>query len=306
MKYNLVTVIGPTACGKTKLAVKLASLFQGEIISADSRQVYKRMNIGTGKDLHEFVVNNSSVPYHLIDVVDPDEEFDVYRFVQHFKKSFAGIHGRKKVPFLVGGTGMYLSAVLQKYHLPPANFSGSRKTELLALDETVLRGKLYSLNPSLHNTTDLINKERLVNAILVAEAHGGKSEDEAEDISSFTIGIQPERKTVKEKIADRLTFRLKNGMIEEVERLVASGITFEKLHFFGLEYRYIGMYLQRQLSYNDMVQKLRSAINQFSKRQMTWFRKMEKEGVIIHWLPDADLTAAVQLIEQACPHFLKP
>lgn len=303
MNYNLITVLGPTACGKTRLAASLADYFKGEIISADSRQVYKRMNIGTGKDLEEFSVNGRQIPYHLIDVVEPEEEFNLYLFKEHFSKAFQTITTRQKTPFLTGGTGLYLSAVLQKYHLAKTDFASERRKELENFPEEKLLGLLRFLNPNLHNTTDLLDKERLIKAILVAEADPEEEADNLVPVSSFTIGIQPERKIVKERISERLKLRLQNGMIEEVEQLLADGITFEKLNFFGLEYRYVGLYLKKELNYNDMFQKLQSAIHQFAKRQMTWFRKMEREGVVINWLPEADFEEAKKLIESKCPLF---
>jgi len=303
MLYNLITVLGPTACGKTKLAAQLAYHFDGEIISADSRQVYKRMTIGTGKDLHEFVINDTQIPYHLIDIIEPDEEFNLFLFKEHFEKAFQSIKEKQKTPFLTGGTGMYLSSVLQNYALAKTDFHSKRKDELENFALHDLAELLFSLSAKLHNTTDLLDKERLIKAILVAEASAESEQNGKTNISSFTIGIQPERKIIKEKISSRLTFRLQNGMIEEVEQLAADGITFEKLNFFGLEYRYVGLYLQKKLSYNDMFQKLRSAIHQFAKRQMTWFRKMEREGVVIHWLPEADFSEAKNMIESKCPIF---
>lgn len=302
MAYNLITVLGPTACGKTRLAAALADYYEGEIISADSRQVYKRMNIGTGKDSQEFLIKGRQVPYHLIDVVEPDEEFNLYLFKEHFSKAFRSIIAKQKTPFLTGGTGLYLSAILQRYHLAKTDFNSEHRNELENFSEEKLLGLLRFLNPNLHNTTDILDKERLIRAILVAEVDPVE-EDKSVPVSSFTIGIQPERKIVKERISGRLKLRLQNGMIEEVEQLVADGITFEKLNFFGLEYRYIGLYLQKELNYNDMFQKLQSAIHQFAKRQMTWFRKMEREGVVINWLPEADFEEAKNLIESKCPLF---
>ncbi|MFA6597035.1 MAG: tRNA (adenosine(37)-N6)-dimethylallyltransferase MiaA [Ignavibacteriaceae bacterium] len=303
MIYNLITVLGPTACGKTKLAANLADHFNGEIISADSRQVYKRMNIGTGKDLHEFFLNGRQIPYHLIDIVEPDEEFNLFLFTQQFSKAFQSILEKQKTPFLTGGTGMYLSSVLQNYQLAKTNFHSERRNELEELQVDTLSVLLLSLDLKLHNTTDLLDKERLIKAILVAEAKVDDEQTGKANVSSFTIGIQPERKILRERISERLKFRLQNGMIEEVEHLVNEGISFEKLNFFGLEYRYIGLYLQKKLTYNDLFQKLRGAINQFAKRQMTWFRKMEREGVVINWLPEANFDEAKNLIESKCPLF---
>ena len=303
MIYNLITVLGPTACGKTKLAAHLADHFNGEIISADSRQVYKRMNIGTGKDLQEFFLNGRHIPYHLIDIVEPNEEFNLFLFTEHFSKAFYSIAEKQKTPFLTGGTGMYLSSILQNYQLTKTDFNSERKSELEKIPAKTLAELLLLLNPKLHNSTDLLDKERLIKAILVAESNADNETTGQVKVSSFTIGIQPERKILREKISGRLKLRLQNGMIEEVEQLVADGISFEKLNFFGLEYRYIGLYLQRKLTYNDMFQKLRSAINQFAKRQMTWFRKMEREGISIFWLPEADFFEAKKLIEFKCPLF---
>ncbi|MCK9424912.1 MAG: tRNA (adenosine(37)-N6)-dimethylallyltransferase MiaA [Ignavibacteriaceae bacterium] len=303
MIYNLITVLGPTACGKTKLTARLADHFNGEVISADSRQVYKRMNIGTGKDLQEFFLNSRKIPYHLIDIVEPEEEFNLFLFTEHFSKAFHSILEKQKTPFLTGGTGMYLSAVLQNYQLAKTDFHSKRKSDLEKFPADTLAELLLSLNPKLHNTTDLLDRERLIKAILVAEASSNDEANGHMKVSSFTIGIQPERKILKERISERLKLRLQNGMIEEVERLVTEGISFEKLNFFGLEYRYIGLYLQKKLTYNDMFQKLRGAINQFAKRQMTWFRKMEREDVPIYWLPEADFSEAKNLIESKCPLF---
>ena len=303
MIYNLITVLGSTACGKTKLAATLADRFNGEIISADSRQVYKRMNIGTGKDLQEFLINGRQVPYHLIDIIEPDDEFNLFSFAEHFAKTFQAITEKHKTPFLVGGTGMYLSSVLQNYHLAKTDFNSARRSELETMQMDTLSALLLSLDLKLHNTTDLLDKERLIKAILVAETTADEEQTGQAKVSSFTIGIQPDRKILRERISERLKFRLQNGMIEEVEQLVAEGISFEKLNFFGLEYRYVGLYLRKELTYNDMFQKLRAAINQFAKRQMTWFRKMERDGVVINWLSEADFSEAKNLIESKCPLF---
>ncbi|MFA6026552.1 MAG: isopentenyl transferase family protein, partial [Ignavibacteriaceae bacterium] len=204
MIYNLITVLGPTACGKTKLTAKLADHFNGEIISADSRQVYKRMNIGTGKDLQEFFFNGRQIPYHLIDIVEPNEEFNLFLFTEHFSKTFQEISEKKKTPFLTGGTGMYLSAILQNYQLAKTDFNSERKNELEKIPVEALAALLFLLNPKLHNTTDLLDKDRLIKAILVAEASLNDEAAVRAKVSSFTIGIQPDRKILKEKISERL------------------------------------------------------------------------------------------------------
>lgn len=292
---KLITILGPTAVGKTKFASQLAYNFDGEIISADSRQVYISMDIGTGKDYKDYIVNNTRIRTHLIDVVKPECEFNLYLFTRLFKNSFNEIIQNKKLPFLVGGTGLYLSAVIQKYHLNEVDFNSKRAKELASFTENELREILYKLNPKLHNTTDITEKARIIRAILIAESENNFENNN--DIDFLIIGLTDEREKIKERIRLRLKERLENGMIEEVERLIGSGITHEKLRFFGLEYKFLSMYLTGELNYNDMYQKLASAIVQFSKRQMTWFRKMEKEGINIHWLKNYQLSEAELLIK---------
>ncbi len=297
MRYQLITVLGPTAVGKTQLAVKLAYRFNGEIISADSRQVYKRMDIGTGKDLSEYFHKGKQIRYHLIDLVEPAEEFNLFLFQKKFFEAFNEIISKGKIPFLVGGTGLYLSSVLQGYNLPEVEFDEKRIAELKKIDIETLRKKLLSLNPNLHNKTDLENIDRLVKAIIIAEKRPANLTDEKRRVSSLVIGIRVENKILRKRIEERLERRLKGGMIEEVENLLAEGITHEKLRAFGLEYKYVSMYLQKEINYNDLFQKLSTAIYKFAKRQMTWFRKMEREGVKINWIEGADYEKAKQLIE---------
>lgn len=295
MSEYLITILGPTACGKTRLAVKLAGEFNGEIISADSRQVYRRMNIGTGKDLGDYHIDGLNIKYHLIDIIDPDDEFNLFEFQKRFYKAFEDIIHRKKLPFLVGGTGLYLSSVLQGYKLNKADFLSVRAEELSHYDPDKLREILLSEKNNIHNKTDLTDKNRIIKAILVAEA-GSEDQEHHPAINSVVIGIKEEREVIKKRITERLRKRLAEGMIEEVEELVKTGITFEKLNFFGLEYKYIGLYLKGELNYNDMFQKLNSAIHNFAKRQMTWFRKMEREGVEINWISADDFSAARRII----------
>ena len=295
MPYNLITILGPTAVGKTRLAALLADSFKGEIISADSRQVYKGMDIGTGKDLKEYEVNGKPISYHLIDIIQPSEEYNLYRFWEDFKKAYSEISGRKKTPFLVGGTGLYLSSILQNYNLPKVEFSGDkiRLLEKSGIEE--LRAKLKELNPDLHNTTDLLDKKRIINAIIVSDSPNAERPGNPE-INALVLGVLLPREEIKNRITERLKARLQNGMIEEVEKLIDSGITFEKLNFFGLEYKFIGQFLKKEINYNDMFQKLNSAIHNFAKRQMTWFRKMEKEGVKINWIERPDFDATKDII----------
>lgn len=296
MSEKLITILGPTAVGKTKFAVELAEKFNGEIISADSRQVYKHMNIGTGKDIKDYHTTNGIVNYHLIDILEPWEEFDLYKFRKEFVKVFNDIQSKGKNSFLVGGSGMYISSVIQNYNIPPVDFNSTRYKELYELEELELRKILLTLKPEQHNVTDLIRKERLIKAILVAEQSRQKMPQS--DLVSLNIGILQSRDLIKKNITTRLKIRLNEGMIDEVRNLLKIGVTFEKLKFFGLEYKFIGMYLNKELNYNDMYQQLNSAIHQFAKRQMTWFRKMEKEGVTIYWVSPGDKSYASELISK--------
>lgn len=279
MTLDLITVLGPTATGKTSVAAHLAKDFNGEIISADSRQVYKGMDIGTGKDLIEF--QNLNVKYHLIDIAEPNEEYNLFRFTKDFHFIFSEINSNNKLPIMVGGTGLYLSAILQSYQLP--EIRNEEKFNLLnELTIDQLKQKLLDLKPKLHNITDFESKERLIRAIMIEEARNEKNLITLK-LSSLNIGIKVDREENKRRITKRLKNRLKNGMIEEVEQLLRKGISKQKLEYFGLEYKFISYYLEGKLSYNDMFQKLNSAIHSFAKRQMTWFRKMEREGVVINW-----------------------
>jgi tRNA dimethylallyltransferase len=298
MKYELITILGPTAVGKTGLAAKLAYRFNGEIISADSRQVYKGMDIGTGKDLTDYTVNDVKIPYHLIDILKPTEEFNLFRFKKEFDAAFNNIKKSNHIPFLVGGTGLYLSAILKGYNLVDVDFSGERYDLLMNLREDELIDILQKTSPELHNTTDLKIKKRIVKAILVAEVEKDKSKIiSPEAVNSLVIGVSKSRDEIKKSITARLRKRLDEGMIEEVRNLREAGVSKEKLEFFGLEYKFISRYINNELNYNDMFQKLNSAIHSFAKRQMTWFRKMEREGININWINGPDEKAAAEIIE---------
>ncbi len=283
MFYDLITILGPTASGKTSIAAQLANDFNGEIISADSRQVYKGMDIGTGKDLIEFQKNK--INYHLIDIVEPSEEYNLFRFTKDFQSAFNEIRSKDKFPILVGGTGMYISAILQSYNLPViVDEDESERFKLLTISQ--LKDLLISLKPKLHNVTDLTSKDRLIKAILI-ERSSEKMNQTYNNLKSLIIGINSEREETKRRINERLKQRLAAGMIEEVKELLRKGVSLEKLNYFGLEYKFVSQYIDGKLNYNDMFQKLNSAIHSFAKRQMTWFRKMEKEGIKINWFsPD--------------------
>lgn len=290
IKNNLIVILGPTASGKTSLAVKLAVKLRGEIISADSRQVYRGMDIGTGKDLSEFQVADRIIPYHLMDILEPQQEFSVFEFQKKFYDIFNAITGRKVLPILVGGTGLYLESVLIGYTLPQAIRDEELRKELekKSLDE--LRDTLLSMTPHLHNKTDLKERERIIRKIEIEKAREISMRDQQSKprIQALVFGIHWERDILRQRIADRLKNRLNNGLIEEVSRLHAQGLSWERLDSFGLEYRYIARYLQNELSKDKMISGLQIAIGQFAKRQTTWFRRMEKKGVKIEWLRGDD------------------
>ncbi|PKL82233.1 MAG: tRNA (adenosine(37)-N6)-dimethylallyltransferase MiaA [Ignavibacteriae bacterium HGW-Ignavibacteriae-3] len=298
MRYNLITILGPTAVGKTFLGASLAYRFGGEIISADSRQVYKGMDLGTGKDLKDYTINGRNVPYHLIDIVDPRDEFNLYLFGRSFYETFIDISSRSKIPFLVGGTGLYIHSILKGYDLKMVEFNEQRYSELNQLDMEELREILKGLSPSLHNTTDLLIKERIIRGIMVADKNGQGESIEKLEINPLVLGVKLEREQIKKRITVRLKQRLAGGMIDEVKRLMEEGITIERMEIFGLEYKYVSKFISGELNYNDMFQKLNSSIHGFAKRQMTWFRKMEKEGIEIHWIEGPDYNSAEQIISE--------
>lgn len=294
---NLLVVLGPTASGKTHLAVAAARQLRGEIISADSRQVYRGLDIGTGKDLDEY----GSTRYHLIDVVDPGYEFSLFDFARAFGTAFHEIRGRDRLPVLVGGTGLYLDAVLRGYDLVEVDENPALRQELEPLPLEELQSRLRALRPDLHNTTDLHDRSRLIRAIEIA---AGERRAETQplampQVTPRVFGLRWPRELLRQRITRRLRQRLEHGMIEEVAGLHAAGVSWETLDYYGLEYRFVAQHLQGQLSRNDLFQKLNSAIHQFAKRQETWFRRMERQGVAIHWLdaagdPLAELLAACQ------------
>ena len=298
MKHNLITILGPTAVGKTRLAALLAATFNGEIISADSRQVYRGMDIGTGKDLSDYVVHSQVVPYHIIDIIDPTEEFNLFQFQKSFYSAYNNVCASGKIPFMVGGTGLYLHSILMNYELEELKFNGTRFEELNKLDDSVLKSMLLEMNLKLHNTTDLLVKERIIKAIMISENESVNLDFKKEKINSLTIGVKLEREEIKKRITARLKQRLANGMIDEVKLLMTNGISYDRLALFGLEYKFVALYLKGELNYNDMYQKLNSAIHAFAKRQMTWFRKMEKEGIVINWINGADYDSAINIIKE--------
>ncbi len=293
MDEKIIVILGPTASGKTKLAAKLASEFNGEIISADSRQVYKGMDIGTGKDYDDYFVNGHKIPYHLIDIIDPTEEYNLYQFKKNFIQVYEEIIQRKKQAFLVGGSGLYLSSVIQNYELKESEINDNDIFKLNKMNIDELKKILFDIRANNHNTTDLLDKDRTIKAILAAKAEKNILNKK---FSSVVIGIKLERDKIKTRISQRLEKRLRSGMIEEVKELMNSGVSLQKLIFFGLEYRFIGLYLRNELSYDEMFIKLNQAINKFAKRQATWFRKMEKEGITINWVDGGNYELARSII----------
>lgn len=301
MTMNLIVILGPTASGKTRLAVLLARDVRGEIISADSRQVYRGLDLGTGKDLAEYTVAGVSVPYHLIDVVEPAHEFNVFEYQRLFFRCFPQILLRGAMPVLVGGTGLYLEAVLKGYRLLPVPENAALRQELAAEKMETLAGRLAALNPSLHNTTDLCDRERLVRALeiaLYARDHAAEDASPSPVVMPFVVGVHWEREVLRRRITERLKARLAAGMIDEVRGLHEAGVGWEKMDFFGLEYRYIGRYLQGLISYQEMVGQLNTRIHQFAKRQETWFRRMERQGIVIRWIEGDDYGALKGLLAQ--------
>lgn len=292
---DMICILGPTAIGKTHVAIGMARKMGGEIISADSRQVYRRMDIGTGKDLDEYSEGGAAVSYHLIDIVEPGTEFNLYEYQQEFIKAYDDVRNRKKLPILCGGTGLYVDAVLKGYHLVKVDRDDVLRTELEGDSEEELVKRLKDLK-ALHNTTDTRDRERLIRAIEIAT----HTRDSAEEDNMFpkietqVYGLRMDRVSLKRRITERLRHRLEHGMIDEVAGLLDSGLTAEQLMFYGLEYRFVTQHVLGELNSNDMFQKLREAIYQFARRQEKWFRRMERQGTVITWL-DADQSRSVEL-----------
>ena len=301
--YKLITILGPTATGKTSLASQLAFAKNGEIISADSRQVYKEMNIGTGKDLNEYVINKKNIPYHLIDIHNCGYEYNVFEFQDDFQKAYKQIIENKHLPILCGGTGLYIDAVLKGYKLIPVPPNNELRAELEQKEHDELI-QLLSGKTSMHNTTDTSSKKRTIRALEISLycEENNIIETVYPKMDTVIFGINLDRPIVREKITERLKKRFEEGMINEVKNLIQQGISIDKLKFYGLEYKFIAQYVNNELNYNDMFQKLNTAIHQFAKRQMTWFRRMEKQGTKINWI-NGELTVEEKL--EAIYHIAK-
>jgi tRNA dimethylallyltransferase len=289
MAKNLIVILGATASGKTSLAVRLAYELGGEIISADSRQVYRGMDLGTGKDLNQYVIDGKKINYHLIDVVDPQDEFSLFDFQKIFYDIFINLRRKNILPIMVGGTGLYLDAVLTAYDMPFAPRDKSLRKKLSVKTKQELQEMLLSLKTNVHNKTDLEDSERLIRAIEIELARNVASNKSCKpDIDAVVFGIRWERQILRQRITNRLKERLNQGMVEEVKSLNERGISWQRLESFGLEYRFISMYLQNKINYEQMTEKLNTGIHQFAKRQETWFRRMEKKNIAINWINGDD------------------
>ena len=285
-KYDLVSIVGPTACGKTSLAVELALSIPGaEIISADSRQVYRGMDIGTGKDIAEYTRGGITVPSHLLDIVDAGEKYNLFEFQRDFLVAYEDIKKRGAYPVMCGGSGLYVESVLKGYRLLPVPENPPLRA---ALEEKSLEEltALLATYKQLHNNTDTDNKKRAIRAIEIEEYYRNCPVEERyfPQIKALTIGVQVDREVRRERISRRLRERLACGMVDEVRGLLDAGLQPDQLIYYGLEYKYLTLYLTGAMGYDEMVSGLEIAIHQFAKRQMTWFRGMEKRGVEIHWL----------------------
>ena len=296
---NLVVVLGPTATGKTNLAVQIANKYNGEIISADSRQGYKNMDIGTGKDLSEYTLKNKTIRYHLIDILDPINNYSVFQFKNDFFKIYNSLITNKKVPVLCGGTGLYIESILLNYQMPNVPPNNLLRKRLANKTIEQLANQLQSIDTKLYDNNYHITKRRLIRAIEIIES---KENIYDKNINCnidrpLILGLIIERKKLLDNIQKRLEKRMKEGMIDEVQSLIDKGIGLDRLKYFGLEYKFVGKYLYNEIKYDEMVEKLNFAINKFSKRQMTFFRRMEKRGINILWISPDDFNLIDKYME---------
>ena len=285
INYDLLVITGPTASGKTILAASVADRLNGEIISADSRQVYREMNIGTGKDYNDYIVDGKQIPVHLIDIVDPGYKFNVFEYQRLFLESFKDLKIRNKFPVVCGGSGMYVDSIVSGYNLieVPPDEDLRAELEKKTMEELIIILRSYK---DLHNTTDIDTKKRAIRAIEIEHYYSElkRSEIDYPTFRSLVMGVRYDRESRRKLISQRLKERLLNGMVEEVQMLIDKGISIETLLYYGLEYKFIALYLNGRISFDEMFCRLEVAIHQFAKRQMTWFRGMERRGVKIHWL----------------------
>ena len=306
----MLTIIGPTACGRTRFAVRLAQEFDGEIISGDSRQVYRRMDLGTGKDLSDYESDGKKVAYHLIDIAEPGTKYNVYQFQRDFVKAYQDVSSRGKLPILCGGTGLYIESVLRGYRMSyvPENKALRKSLEGKSLKELTEQLRSYK---ELHNTTDVDTAQRAIRAIEIEEYYRLHPAEESPDNQEnervlqaigehpLVVGLNINRELRRSRISARLRQRLDEGMLDEVRGLLAEGIAPDDLIYYGLEYKYLTLHAIGQLSYEEMFRQLEIAIHQFAKRQMTWFRGMERRGLQIHWLNcEDDIEHNVSMVKE--------
>ncbi len=291
---DILTILGPTASGKTKVAVRLAAALNAEIISADSRQVYRRMDLGTGKDLEDYRVDGTVVPYHLIDIAEPGTKYNVYEYQRDFLEAYNDIRSRGKRVILCGGTGLYLESVLRGYRLSPVPQNAELRQRLQGRTLKELT-EILSQYKRLHNTTDVDSPQRAIRAIEIAEYYKHTPVDDRPfpTLTSWNIGIDVDRETRRSRISSRLKGRIDSGMVDEVRALLNEGINPEDLIYYGLEYKYLTLYVTGKITYEEMFTQLEIAIHQFAKRQMTWFRGMERRGIEIHWMKAESITPDV-------------
>ncbi len=300
VQINIVAVVGPTACGKTRLAVKLAERYNGEIISGDSRQVYRGMDIGTGKDLDEYKTGSGKIPYHLIDIADPSEDYNLYRYINDFDSSCKEIIARNKLPILCGGSGLYIEAALRGYELPDIPADPETRIELEETPKDKLITILSQEAPDLYTRTDTSSTRRIIRSIEIARYLKKNNLNSIPQRTSqyypLIIGVLFPRDEIVKRIDYRLEKRLSEGMVEEVESLIRNGVPMERFLKLGLEYRYCALYLNHEITFDQMKEKLKTEIHRFAKRQMTWFRGMEKRGLSINWINGDDINAASDII----------
>jgi tRNA dimethylallyltransferase len=295
---NLLVVLGPNASGKTRLGVKLAHALSGEVISADSRQVYRGLDIGAGKDLEEYTCENKRIPYHLIDIVGLEDEFNVFDYQQRFYEVFKILQARKVLPVMVGGTGLYLESVLKAYKMVQVPEDSRLRDELDRLSADELKEKLVEVKERLHNVSDFGSRERMIRAIEIAVHTQTDQPPEAPGIRPLVLGTRWERRELRERIAIRLRERIQAGLIEEVEGLRAQGVSWERLDSLGLEYRYVADFLRGKIgTTDDLLSDLSIAIGRFAKKQESWFRRMERGGIQIHWVEKADFDTALKIVK---------
>ena len=284
-RVEMITILGHTAAGKTAIAARVAHALNGEVISADSRQVYRGMTIGTGKDYDDYLVEGASVPFHLVDIAEAGEEYNVFCFQRDFLRVYRDLKDRGRLPVMCGGTGLYIESVLRGYEMTHVPVDEKRRKELEAMDQDALV-QLLGRYQSLHNTTDTLTRKRTIRAVEIAEYElaAGREEPVIPSVNSLNIGIRFEREIRRNRITERLRQRLEQGMVDEAEALLRSGLDHDKLEYYGLEYKFLSQYIKGDLTYEEMFSGLNTAIHRFAKRQMTWFRGMERRGIKIHWV----------------------